>query len=159
MEDRLVTRFSCGLIADIQPPNYETKIAILKDKVKNEKLKIDEDVFDYITTNVKSNIRNLEGTLIKILARANVKKTKHIDINLAKLALKDIVEEKDKIEITPEFIISIISKKYNVKKEDFKSKSRAKKIAFPRQIAMYLCREHTNLSLIAIATTDRKSVV
>lgn len=156
LEDRLVTRFSCGLIADIQPPNYETKIAILKDKVKNEKLKIDEDVFDYIATNVKSNIRNLEGALIKILARADVKKTKHIDINLAKLALKDIVEEKDKIEITPEFIISIISKKYNIKKEDFKSKSRAKKIAFPRQIAMYLCREHTDLSLIAIAEVFKR---
>ncbi|OXT06648.1 chromosomal replication initiation protein DnaA [Thermoanaerobacterium thermosaccharolyticum] len=145
LEDRLRSRFEWGLIADIQPPDFETRIAILKKKAQNENLNIPDDVLIYIAEKIPSNIRELEGALIRIVAFSSLTKA-NIDLDLAKDALKDIISNKVR-KITVKLIQEEVCKYYNIKYEDFISKKRTKTIAFPRQIAMYLAREMTDLSL------------
>lgn len=146
LEDRLRSRFEWGLIADIQPPDFETRIAILKKKADVEKLDIPNEVMVYIATNIKSNIRELEGALIRIVAFSSLT-NKEISIDLASEALKDIISNKQNKQITIELIQDVVASYFNIRIEDFKSARRTRNITYPRQIAMYLCRKLTDMSL------------
>ncbi|MFL0250097.1 chromosomal replication initiator protein DnaA [Clostridium neuense] len=146
LEDRLRSRFEWGLIADIQPPDFETRIAILKKKADVEKLDIPNEVMVYIATNIKSNIRELEGALIRIVAFSSLT-NKEISIDLASEALKDIISNKQNKQITIESIQDVVASYFNIKIDDFKSARRTRNITYPRQIAMYLCRKLTDMSL------------
>ncbi|OPJ56099.1 chromosomal replication initiator protein DnaA [Clostridium oryzae] len=146
LEDRLRSRFEWGLIADIQPPDFETRIAILKKKADVEKLNVPNDVMVYIASKIKSNIRELEGALIKIVAYSSLI-NKEISVDIASDALKDIISNKQTKHITIELIQDVVASYYNLKIDDFKSQRRTRNVAFPRQIAMYLCRKLTDMSL------------
>jgi chromosomal replication initiator protein len=146
LEDRLRSRFEWGLITDIQPPDLETRIAILRKKAEMENLTIDDEVMLFIAKKIKSNIRELEGALTRIIAYSSLA-NKEINIDLAYVALKDIISENKPRKVTISLIQQIVSSYYNLRIEDFKSKKRTKNVAFPRQIAMYLTRELTDLSL------------
>lgn len=146
LEDRLRSRFEWGLIADIQAPDLETRIAILKKKAKIENINIPNDVMLYIATKIKSNIRELEGALIRIVAYSSLT-NKEITVELAEEALKDIISNNKPKKITTSLIKNVVSKNLDIKMDDFNSKKRTRAIAYPRQIAMYLTRELTDLSL------------
>lgn len=146
LEDRLRSRFEWGLIADIQPPDFETRIAILKKKADVENLNIPNEVMVYIATKIKSNIRELEGALIRIVAFSSLT-NKEISVDLASEALKDIISNKHTRQVTIELIQDIVANYYNLRIEDFKSARRTRNITYPRQIAMYLCRKLTDMSL------------
>lgn len=154
LEARLRTRFEWGLIADISAPDYETRMAILKKKIeldKLEKYNIPRDVLDYIATNIKSNIRELEGSLNKLIALYKLNNNENpIDIALASEALKDMISSENKREVTPELILDIVSEHFSISVADLKSNKRNADIAIPRQIAMYLIRTMTETSLKAI---------
>ena len=143
LEARLRTRFEWGLIADISSPDYETRMAILRKKEELdglEKYHIPDDVMDYIAKNIKSNIRELEGSLNKLVALSNLE-NKPIDIPLAAEALKDMISPDDNRAVTPELIIDIVSEHFNISIDDLKGKKRNREIVLPRQIVMYLCRQ------------------
>lgn len=142
LEERLKSRFEWGLIADISSPDYETRMAILRKREELDGYKIDDEVIQYIATNVKSNIRELEGALNIVVAHGNLHK---IDINLesAKEALKNIISPDEKRIITPDYIISTVCEHFHVNETDLKGGKRNAEIVLPRQIAMYLCREMT----------------
>lgn len=146
LEDRLRSRFEWGLISDIQPPDLETRIAILKKKAKVENINVSDDVMHYIASKIQSNIRELEGALIRIVAYSSLT-NKDVTVELAEEALKDIFSTNKPRVITVDLIKEVVSKDFNVKVEDFNSKKRTRAIAYPRQIAMYLTRELTDLSL------------
>ncbi|MBE6065657.1 chromosomal replication initiator protein DnaA [Clostridium cochlearium] len=146
LEDRLRSRFEWGLIADIQAPDFETRMAILKKKADVEHLNIPNEVMVYIATKIKSNIRELEGALIRIVAFSSLT-NKEISVDLASEALKDIISSKESNQVTIELIQDIVSSYFNLRVEDFKSARRTRNVAFPRQIAMYLCRKLTDNSL------------
>ncbi|WP_291569880.1 chromosomal replication initiator protein DnaA [Clostridium sp. UBA4548] len=146
LEDRLRSRFEWGLIADIQAPDFETRIAILKKKADVENLNVPNEVMVYIATHIKSNIRELEGALIRIVAYSSLT-NKEISVELASEALKDIISNKNAKQITIELIQDIVSSYYGLKIDDFKSSRRTRNVAFPRQIAMYLSRKLTDTSL------------
>ncbi|HLR21683.1 MAG TPA: chromosomal replication initiator protein DnaA [Tissierellaceae bacterium] len=146
LEDRLRSRFEWGLIADIQAPDLETRIAILRKKAKIENITVSDGVMQYIATMIQSNIRELEGALIRVVAYSSLTNEK-ITVELAKEALKNILSSKKPKEITADLIKEEVSNTYNMKMEDFNSKKRTRAIAYPRQIAMYLTRELTDLSL------------
>lgn len=150
LEERLVSRFEWGLMADIQMPDYETRVAILKAKLNMEHAYVSDDILEYIAMNVKSNIRELEGALMTVLAHAQLLEGE-IDLDRAKLALNKVIEESEKKPVTLEYIQEVVCEKYNLEMKDMSSKTRARQIAYPRQIAMYLCRQLTDLSLIMIA--------
>jgi chromosomal replication initiator protein len=148
LEERLRSRFEWGLITDIQKPDLETRIAILRKKADVENLTIPNEVIIYIANKIQSNIRELEGALVKVIAYSSLV-DREIDIELAREALKDLVNKKkhEQIEVNIERIKKIITDDYNLKMEDMESKKRTQNIAFPRQIAMYLSRELTDFSL------------
>ena len=151
-EARLRTRFEWGLIADISSPDYETRMAILRKKEELdglEKYHIPDEVMDYIAKNIKSNIRELEGSLNKLVALSNLE-NKPIDIPLAAEALKDMISPDDNRAVTPDLIIDIVSEHFNISIDDLKGKKRNREIVLPRQIVMYLCRQMTDTSLKAI---------
>ena len=147
LEERLRSRFEWGLTVDIQPPDYETRMAILRKKEEMEGYNIDNEVIKYIATNIKSNIRELEGALTKIVALSKLEKNREINIALAEKALKDIIAPGDKKEVTPEFIIEVVADHFNLTPLDIISQRRNKEIVYPRQIAMYLCRNMTDTGL------------
>ncbi|WP_105619214.1 chromosomal replication initiator protein DnaA [Vallitalea okinawensis] len=148
LEERIRSRFKWGLIVDIQQPDYETRVAILRKKAEQDNLTVDPAVFDYIATNVVSNIRELEGALTRILAFSKlVGPGRKIDLELAMEALKDFMFNDAHKAITVDLIQKVVAERYNLKSEDLTSKKRTRNIAFPRQIAMYLCRQLTELSL------------
>ena len=152
LEARLRTRFEWGLIADISSPDYETRMAILRKKEELDGLEryhIPDDVMQYIANNIKSNIRELEGSLNKLIALSNLE-NKPIDIPLAAEALKDMISPDDNRVVTPELILDIVSEHFNVPVSDLKGKKRNAEIVLPRQIVMYLCRVMTDTSLKAI---------
>ena len=152
LEDRLRTRFEWGLLADISAPDYETRMAILKNKIELDHLEvyhIPDDVLQYIANNIKSNIRELEGSLNKLIALAKLV-NKPIDIPLAAEALKDMVSPDDAREITPELIMEVVSEHFNVPVSELKGKKRTAEIVLPRQIVMYLCRALTDTPLKAV---------
>jgi chromosomal replication initiator protein len=146
LEDRLRSRFEWGLITDITPPDLETRIAILRKKAKAEGLDIPNEVMLYIANQIDTNIRELEGALIRVVAYSSLI-NKDINADLAAEALKDIIPSSKPRVITIKDIQRIVGQQFNVKFEDFKAKKRTKSIAFPRQIAMYLSREMTDSSL------------
>ncbi|MGI6095939.1 MAG: chromosomal replication initiator protein DnaA, partial [Lachnospiraceae bacterium] len=149
LEDRLRSRFEWGLIADISSPDYETRMAILKKKEELDGFNVDDKVIEYIAKNIKSNIRELEGSLNKIVAYANLEK-KEITIELAEQVLKDIISPNEKKEITASYITTIVAEHFDIAAEDIRGHKRSAKIVLPRQIVMYLCREMTNLTLTQI---------
>ena len=152
LEARLRTRFEWGLIADISSPDYETRMAILRKKEELDGLEryhIPDDVMQYIANNIKSNIRELEGSLNKLIALSNLE-NKPIDIPLAAEALKDMISPDDNRVVTPELILDIVSEHFNIPISDLKGKKRNAEIVLPRQIVMYLCRVMTDTSLKAI---------
>jgi chromosomal replication initiator protein len=152
LEARLRTRFEWGLIADISSPDYETRMAILRKKEELdglEKYHIPDDVMQYIANNIKSNIRELEGSLNKLIALSNLE-NKKIDIPLAAEALKDMISPDNNREVTPELIIDIVSEHFNIPISELKGKKRNAEIVLPRQIIMYLCRTLTDTPLKAI---------
>ena len=151
LEARLRSRFEWGLIADISSPDYETRMAILRKKEEMDGYNIDDEVIKYIATNVKSNIRELEGALNKLMAFSNLEK-KEINVALAEEALKDIISPDEKREVTPELIVATVAEHFNVTENDLKGSRRSSDIVQPRQIAMYLCREMTDMSLEAIGS-------
>ncbi|HHW31336.1 MAG TPA: chromosomal replication initiator protein DnaA [Clostridiaceae bacterium] len=146
LEERLRSRFEWGLIADIQPPDLETRIAILRKKAQLENFIVPDDVLEFIAENIASNIRELEGALNRIIAYSSLTNSK-ITIEFASEALKEILLANKTKTINTTTIIEAVSRYYDLKPEDFKSKKRNREISFPRQIAMYLCRELTDLSL------------
>lgn len=146
LEDRLRSRFEWGLIADIQVPDYETRIAILRKKADSEGLVVPDEVMAFIAKCIVSNIRELEGALTRIVAFAKLTNQK-ISIELAETALKDVFSENAAVQITPELIQEIVANHYNIRVEDIQGSKKPKSIAFPRQIAMYLSRKLLDISL------------
>ncbi len=150
LEERFRSRFEWGLIADIQPPDYETRMAILRKNAEIYNKEIDDEIIQYIATNIKSNIRELEGALNKVLANARLNK-KELTLALAEDALKDVIYPDQVREVTPNLIIDVVSDHFNVAREDVTSKKRNSEYVLPRQIIMYLCRTMTGASLQNIA--------
>ena len=146
LEDRLRSRFEWGLIADIQPPDFETRMAILKKKADVEGLSVPNEVMVYIATKIKSNIRELEGALIRIIAYSSLT-NRDVSVDLASEALKDIISNKESAPVTVKTIQESVANYYNLRIEDLKSQRRTRNIAYPRQIAMYLSRKLTDMSL------------
>ncbi len=143
--DRLKSRFTMGLIADIQPPSFETKMAIIQKKALYLKITVPEDVTQYLAMKVKSNIRDLEGCLLKLAAHSSLTGTP-ISLDMAKNVLKDMILDEDR-PITIDRILRVVSDFYGVRLQDLKSKKKTKEIVTARQVAMYLCRQLTDLSL------------
>ncbi len=145
LEERLHSRFEWGLIADIQPPDLETKVAILKRKAEMEKIDLPDSVALFIASKIKSNIRELEGSLVRLVAYASLK-GRDMDIDLAQEVLKNIIDDDDRT-ITIELIQKTVANHYGLRVADLKSKNNARSVAVPRQVAMYLCKHLTRSSL------------
>jgi chromosomal replication initiator protein len=145
LEDRLRSRFEWGLIADIQPPDLETKIAILRKKAEADGVVVPDDVALFIATNSKSNIRELEGSLIRVVAYASMS-ARELTLDLATETLQDLLIVESPA-ITVESIQKLVSNHYNLKVTELKSKNNSQQVAFPRQVAMYLCKRMTESSL------------
>jgi|694.fasta_scaffold45531_3 chromosomal replication initiator protein len=148
MEDRLLSRFKWGLTADIQAPDLETRIAIIQNKVEEEKAIMDEEVIEYLAHCIDSNVRELEGVVISLIADSALTRRK-INLDMAKFRVKSIVEENQKV-ISIDKIIEVVTDYFRIKVSDIKGKTRLREVVLPRQIAMYLAKEFTTLSLKAI---------
>ena len=146
LEARLRSRFEWGLIADISTPDFETRMAILHKKEENDGYNIDNAVIEYIAMNIKSNIRELEGALNKLVALSNLE-NREITVALAEEALKDIISPDSKREVTPRLIMDIVADHFHITTDDIKSSKRNSEIVLPRQIAMYLCSTLTNVGV------------
>jgi len=150
VEERLVSRFEWGVIADIQPPDLETRIAILRKKAEKDKIHVSDDIITYIANHVKSNIRQLEGSLLTVDASSKFSETP-LTIETVRNVLKDIIKATNPVRITIENIQKVVSDEFNINVKDMKSKLRTDLVAFPRQIAMYLARTLTDeFSTVAI---------
>lgn len=162
LEDRLRSRFEHGLMADIQPPDYETRMAILKKKEELDGYKINEDVLKYIADNIKSNIRELEGAVTKIVAFSRLKK-RELNLLLAEEALKDIISPNEKKIITADLIVDVVAEHYSITTAEIYSKDKSRNISYPRQIVMYLCRKLTEMSVTdigkALGNRDHSTVL
>ena len=145
LEERLHSRFEWGLIADIQPPDLETKVAILRKKAETEKIVLPDNVALFIAGKVRSNVRELEGSLVRLTALSSLRGVP-INLALAQEAIKNITEEEER-SVTIEMIQKVVADYYNLRVADLKSKTNARNIAVPRQVAMYLCKSLTNSSL------------
>lgn len=146
LEDRLRSRFECGLIADIQAPDLETRVAILRQKALSDRIDVPDDVLDLIATNIQSNIRELEGALNRVMAYASLQQ-RPISLAMATEALKEIVATTKARPITIASIQEVVAAHFDIKTADLKGKRRSRAIVHPRQIAMYLARELTDASL------------
>lgn len=144
IEERLRSRFEWGLIADLQPPDVETRIAILRKKSEDERIALPEDVIHFLATTMKNNIRELEGSLVRVGAYSSLT-GQTITLEMAKNVLRDLIGDKKKI-VSIEDIQEVVGSKYHLKIADLKSRRRSKTLVHPRQIAMYLCRELTDAS-------------
>lgn len=162
LEARLQSRFEWGLIADISSPDYETRMAILRKKEEIDGYNIDDEVIRYIATNIKSNIRELEGALNKLVALSNLEK-REINISMAEEVLKDIISPNNKREVTPQVILDVVAEHYGVSSSDIIGGKRNAEIVVPRQIVMYLCREVTDTSYknigILLGNRDHSTVI
>ena len=148
LQDRLLSRFKWGLTADLQTPDFETRIAIIQKKIQSEGIAIDYDVIEYVAHSVNSNVRELEGVIVSLMAQASLTR-REIDVELAKNTLRNIVMNEDK-EVTIDTIQEIIADYFQVTIADLKSKSRKKEVVYPRQLAMFLAKEYTDLPLKSI---------
>lgn len=151
LEERIRSRFEWGLTADIGSPDYETRMAILRKKVENDHFDLDDEILNYIAVNLKSNIRELEGALTKLLAYSNLEQ-KEITMEIAQKELESLINPDVKKEITPQLIMEVVAEHFDIKVDQLMSKSRSKDIALPRQIVMYLCKNMTNLPLETIGS-------
>ncbi len=162
LEARLQSRFEWGLIADISSPDYETRMAILRKKEEIDGYNIDDEVIRYIATNIKSNIRELEGALNKLVALSNLEK-REINISMAEEVLKDIISPNNKKEVTPQVILETVAEHYGISPGDIIGSKRNAEIVLPRQIVMYLCREITDTSYknigILLGNRDHSTVI
>ena len=149
LEERLLSRFEWGIIADIQSPDYETRMAILNKKTEADGISLEPSILEYIATNVKSNIRELEGSLNKLIALSRLKK-KEITMELAVEAIQDYISADAGHTVTPSYIVDIVADHFSLTPQEIYSKNRSNKIAYPRQIAMYMCRKYLNMSLVDI---------
>ncbi len=145
LEDRLKSRFDWGLIADISSPDFETRLAILRKKTQIDNIIIDDDILSSIATRVDTNIRELEGTLNKLIAKASLTNSS-ITMEMAERAINDVVSIQDKV-ISSEYIQDVVGKYFNISPQDLKGSKRSNDVTFPRQIAMYLCRNVAQMSL------------
>ncbi|KRB46910.1 MULTISPECIES: chromosomal replication initiator protein DnaA [unclassified Terrabacter] len=145
-EDRMRTRFESGLLTDVQPPDLETRIAILRKKAIQDRMKVPDDVLEYIATNFSTNIRELEGALIRVTAFSNLNR-QAVDLPLAVIVLKDVLPNETPNQVTAATIMAVTAAYYAVTLEDLCGSSRSRQLVTARQIAMYLCREMTDLSL------------
>ncbi|MEI6831233.1 MAG: chromosomal replication initiator protein DnaA [Candidatus Omnitrophota bacterium] len=145
LQERLVSRFGWGLTTDIQPPDLETRVAILKKKIEREPVSVPDEVIFFIAQLIKTNVRELEGALIRTIAYSLLEEAP-VTLQLAKEVLKDLLKEPKKL-VTVDFIQRSIAEEFGMTLQDIKSKRRNKQVVFPRQIAMYLSRELTELSL------------
>ncbi len=152
LEDRLRSRFEWGLITDIQPPELETRIAILRKKAAQDKLNAPDDVLEYIASKISSNIRELEGALIRVTAFASLNR-QPVDMGLAEIVLKDLIPDQAGPEITSSTIMAQTASYFSLTLEDLCGTNRSRVLVNARQIAMYLCRELTDLSLPKIGQT------
>jgi chromosomal replication initiator protein len=146
LDDRLITRFEWGLMTDVHPPELETRIAILRKKAAQENLLVQPDVLEYIARRISTNIRELEGALIRVAAFANLSKQR-VDLPLAELVLKDLIHDQQATQITAQTIIAHTAAYFEYSTEELCGSSRSRPLVTARQIAMYLCRELTELSL------------
>ena len=144
LEDRLKSRFEWGLIVDISLPDYETRFAILRKKAENEHIIVDDEILSNIALKVDTNVRELEGVLNKIVAIASLTHSP-ITVELAERAINDVILQKEKI-ISADYVQEVVARYFNIDKKDLKGSKRSNDIAFPRQIAMYLCRDTANMS-------------
>lgn len=144
LEERLRTRFSSGLIVDIQPPDYETRYAILQKRAQQNNMTVSEDVMDYIASNIATNIRELDGAFNTVLAYSLLAGTLDLDVAIA--ALKDIILPKPAKTVTPQLIMEVTARYYNINVSDILSNRRSKDVIIPRQISMYLCRYILNMT-------------
>ncbi len=162
IEERLKTRFEWGLNIDITKPDYETRVAILKKKAESQNVYISEDVLSYIAERIDSNVRELEGALLKIISYAGIKNS-NVNMEIAEIAIRSIVPEDGIIKITPNKIIESVCSYYKISEDELLGKSKQKNIALPRQISMYLCKTLTNLNFVMIAKAmgdrDRTTVM
>ena len=149
LEARLRSRFEWGILADISSPDYETRMAILHKKEEMDGYNIDNEVIQYIATNIKSNIRELEGALNKLVALSNLE-NREITVELAQEALKDIISPDQKRNVTPQLIIDIVAEHFGISPADIISNKRSSEIVVPRQIVMYLCRHMIDIPLKSI---------
>ena len=149
LEARIRSRFEWGLMADIGYPDYETRMAILRKKVEEEQINLDDEILNYIATNIKTNIREIEGALNKLIAYANIEHTE-ITLDIAEQELANIIAPEKPREITPQLIVEVVAEYYGITVDQMISKNKSKNITEPRQIAMYLCRELTNNPLESI---------
>ncbi len=145
LSDRLRTRFSWGLIADISNPDYETRLAILRKKAQLDNINIDDEILSNIATRIDTNIRELEGALNKLIAKASLTNSP-ITLEMAERAINDIIAQQDKV-FSSEFVQETVAKYFNIDAKDLRGSKRSNDIAFPRQIAMYLCRNVAQMSL------------
>ena len=139
------SRFEWGIIADISNPDYETRLAILRKKAQLDNILIDDDILSNIATRIDSNIRELEGTLNKLIAKASLTNSP-ITMEMSERAINDIVSQQEKV-ISSDYIQEVVGKYFNINPKDLKGSKRSNDITFPRQIAMYLCRNVANMSL------------
>ena len=149
LEERIRSRFEWGLMADIGVPDYETRMAILRKKTEADDMDLDDDILSYIANNIKSNVRELEGALNKLLAYSNLEKTE-ITMDIAMKELHNIITPNKPREITPQLIIEVVSEHFQISLDQMISKNRSNNIARPRQIAMYLCKTMTDIPLDSI---------
>lgn len=154
LEDRLLSRFKWGLTADVQQPDFETRVAIIQRKLQNEGISINYDVIDYLAHSIDSNIRELEGVIVSLMARSNLER-REIDVQLAKETVRHIVQKvddrrPDDVEVGIDSIQRTVCQYFGVTEEELKGKARTKALALARQMAMYLCKEYTEFSLKAI---------
>src|SRR5262249_31661706 len=145
LEERLHSRFEWGLIADIQPPDLETKVAIIKKKAERQNISIPDNVALYIASNIKSNIRELEGALVRLIAFCSLKGSE-ITLPMAQETLQDILGPGERM-ITIEMLQKMVADHFKMRAQDLKSKNNSKSVAVPRQICMYLCKKLTGASL------------
>ncbi len=146
LEERIRSRFEWGLMADIQSPDFETRVAILQKKQEMDGIYVKQEVIDYIASNIKSNIRELEGSLNRVIAFSKME-GREADAELAKMALKDMISPNEVKVISPELIINSVASYFSINADDIKGDKRSNKIAYPRQLAMYLIREMTSTKL------------
>ncbi len=144
LEERLRTRFASGLIVDIQPPDYETRLAILRRRSQDENVVVPEDVFDYIAAHIATNIRELEGALKTVMYYSML--AGELSLETAQEALKDLVQPMARVKLSPDAVTDIVARYYNMTMDDIKSSRRSKDVSNPRQIAMYICRRILNMS-------------
>jgi chromosomal replication initiator protein len=149
LEERLRSRFEWGLIADIQPPDFETRMAILKTKAEKQRIGVAAEVLEFIARKVQRNIRELEGALNRVVAYAKLN-NRMLTPEIASAALSDLMTNKDRRLLTPVKIIETVAKYYQVEPRAMRGKARAKEIVLPRQVAMYLMREETDTPLLEI---------